>query len=527
MSKTESGGSGLGPEEISFENQTESTEDPKIIAEKLISFEESVKRFYDTEDQGLRNQAEQEVEENIESMLTTALRGRIAFGETERLDYWSWPDYWNNLLYQLRSRTPEDKASPFEEQVDNFLEKNLNLVEQADVGAFLSECNRLMDTNDPDKRKIGTTRALSVMEKAPDELNKDYYAPVNACQILSRLAQQESEEVFERTRQILKHFSPPPHITDFRYYLSEMLAGSYHSYRYRDDRPKMVENSSERAKILIQDKYGVDPKYLEKFLDLWRKVWWSTPIDAIGDQLNTFLDIETARPGVAEVLNREFGIVKFGSYPSEVLIHQYDQINDINHPYGVVIVGEANEKGKLDAQHLGHLYKQLEGKYNLRIVECDSVTTLARHLISLDKKYGSHQKISFAILISHGGDWVTELGSFGVASNLYAKHLQGRGAQRIRDFFVENPQIIMESCSAGGGGKGSMAQHLSRALHAHVTAPNVDINTAEINATFDDQSRLNLETKFRPSIRVTPTGKIEVIYNNGELEEPEEGKSQE
>lgn len=187
--------------------------------------------------------------------------------------------------------------------------------------------------------------------------------------------------------------------------------------------------------------------------------------------------LEKERQGICIVLYREFGIHNFSRYPFRALVDQYDN-KDRNLPYGVVIYPHTDKNGGFsnDVSSLDEVYKDLLGaKTAMRIYEAGSKVGVARRLVSVNKKYGEKNKISFAILGGHGEPDSMELGhsiekdqdEYELVSHTLSKYdlganspkgLRGRFAKKdpkgatiseLKTWFIDKPSIVLVSCSTG------------------------------------------------------------------------------
>jgi len=216
--------------------------------------------------------------------------------------------------------------------------------------------------------------------------------------------------------------------------------------------------------------------------------------------------IEKERPGITKQLLKEFGIKEFYRYPSQILIDQFDK-KDKNVPYGVIAYTNYDHNQAFDVNFgtLRSIYEQTKiGGLNIRIVEFDSKYGLMKRLASLDNKYGNEEKISYLILGAHGMGTSFIAGIGQIVEN---DNLEGKGVQRMKDFFIKNPEIILNSCSTGV--EGGIGQKISKTYEAKVYAPSEPTAVAAVNVSFDKDHKPKFDVKY-------PSNVLK-IYNNGEI----------
>ena len=137
------------------------------------------------------------------------------------------------------------------------------------------------------------------------------------------------------------------------------------------------------------------------------------------------------------------------------------------------------------------LYKQLEPGYTLRVLEADSKFDIGRKLVNLRRRYPQH-KISFAVIGGHGTKDSIKFGGNDEKHSLYVEDFIGKG--RIREFFEENPSIVLISCSTGV--EGGIGQELSQVMGANVLAPKTPTNIHTLRSEVKD-SRISLKAEFQ------------------------------
>lgn len=286
--------------------------------------------------------------------------------------------------------------------------------------------------------------------------------------------------------------------------------------------------SREEAGDILSSVFGIDG---EKAVTAWGNGNISLLMDSFPKNLLYLWEIEQKKPGIANILQKEFGINNFARYPQELLIRQYEQkdIKD-NLPYGVVIYPQSDYNGAFfqKSRLLEKLSGQLEGKYRLRVWEVESVLALVGALNKSRHRYGP---VSFAIIGGHGSsekiefgrsvkeDPIGLLGSAAVSTKSVLdqkKHIARNSAFSVRSAFIKNPTIILSSCSTGQ--LGGIGQEISRVAGAKVIAPPEPISTRDINAEISPDGIINFEVEYDKQ-EVSPQ-----IYHAGILQNPKTKK---
>jgi len=199
-------------------------------------------------------------------------------------------------------------------------------------------------------------------------------------------------------------------------------------------------------------------------------------------------ELETSRPGIVKSLFSEFGIKEFHRYPTNVLIKQFDT-KDQDLPYGIVLFtnDDHNDAFDLDREIIESMSKQTENKLLIRISEFQSRFSFLKNLASFNERYGKKNKIEYLLWGAHG--WQAAIGNIG---NL---QLNGKGAKRTKDFFIDKPEIILASCSTGA--EGAIAQKMSEIYNATVHAPSIPSNLEKVLVNFDSQNKLHFNVEFQ------------------------------
>lgn len=216
------------------------------------------------------------------------------------------------------------------------------------------------------------------------------------------------------------------------------------------------------------------------------------------ENISALLEIESSRPGIGKVLQQEFGINDFARYPKDILIAQYDQ-RDMKDgiPFGVVIYPRDDYNGAsyVNVSQLESLFNQLQGKSRIRIWE---VRNLSQMMTVFNKSRHKYGPISFAIITGHGTPEQIAFGKKMLGrSKLEKADLERKGISSLKLAFVDNPTIILNSCSTG------QLQGIGQAISeigANVIAPIAPTNLDSISASILDDGRINFNVKYRKNI---------------------------
>lgn len=209
-------------------------------------------------------------------------------------------------------------------------------------------------------------------------------------------------------------------------------------------------------------------------------------------------DLEKESEGSVRKLHKTFGIHDFGRYPKVMLLDQVGNLENHDTPYGVIMYPKDEWKGTFyyDAGMLEDMYRQADGKFLYRIVECAGKRDIARKMLTLDALYGDKQKVKFVYLGTHGN---SELMAFGDDykkrdSFVQKKDMQGAGAKRMRDFFDTDATLILASCETGA--PQGIGQEISKSLGIDVIAPDDGASTERVQVGFDGK-KVSFAVQFR------------------------------
>lgn len=215
------------------------------------------------------------------------------------------------------------------------------------------------------------------------------------------------------------------------------------------------------------------------------------------ENLPAAIYLESQKPGILKTLSEEFGVKNFGRYPAELLIAQYDEKDNTDKPYGVVLYPYSDWNGAFfqNKNPLREFYADVKDKYSIRVLEAGSKYDIARGLLNLKRRYGAQHKISFAVIGGHGTKNSILFGGEDERHTLMSQDLQGKGVRKTSEFFEPQPNIVLVSCSTGTNE--GIGQQLSEMMGAKVTAPEIPTNIKTLRATIDQNGKLLFDVKYQ------------------------------
>lgn len=236
-------------------------------------------------------------------------------------------------------------------------------------------------------------------------------------------------------------------------------------------------------------KFGFEEKDIPTMVKKW--VWGGGSYvympEAFSRNMGTIESIEKERPGIVKFLMSKFGIYNFGRYPEHLLIKQFDEYENQDLPYGVVMFPEDDHNAVYFdyKDELTQLASDLEDKYLIRVAEVGGKKDLSRLLVQLRLKYGKNHKISFGMLGAHGNQRVITLGN---VDNKGDREILIRDlvkySSRKYQLFEENGTLILLSCEAGV--KEGIGREVSKAANVKVVAPKESAGLESIKPLLED-----------------------------------------
>lgn len=212
------------------------------------------------------------------------------------------------------------------------------------------------------------------------------------------------------------------------------------------------------------DEWGLDTKILMDHFDIpnsnarLNSQKFNFRESVVPASLSVVSALESTEPGIARVLQEDFGLNNFYRYPPAMLLRQYQERNDTSKRYGLIWTPTIDEQDwvRNSMEAIEELYNQIEEGYSLRFFEAKQKhgpNGLARMLHTFNKKYNSGmtpRKPDFIIAVAHSFLSAPDTIHFGEQWNpksyLTTTDLSHRRLRPIKDYFEEDPDIILASC---------------------------------------------------------------------------------
>lgn len=258
----------------------------------------------------------------------------------------------------------------------------------------------------------------------------------------------------------------------------------------------IAERAFARVKQRFADRYGFELRTITKKQRIEFNQW---PLVIRG-----IIELEEKRKGAAKMLSDKYGIHMFFRYSSQMLLRQLDEETE-QKPYGIFIgsYDDFNLALAEDKERLAKISEILErGGMGLKILESGSGTDVMRHLIRLNEQYGENHKIEFMIVAAHGNPTGFLLSDYTNSreGRITVDSLEGKGVRRLKEFFVDQPEIILLSCSTGA--KGGIGEKLFAQFNTHVIAPKEPTSLERIEVVLHENRKPHFQVKFRGGKRV-------------------------
>lgn len=255
----------------------------------------------------------------------------------------------------------------------------------------------------------------------------------------------------------------------------------------------------------ILDKFKLGDDIIDHLISEWQYGGGTESYmpEAFARNIETLESIEKERPGIAKFLIEKFGIYNFGRYPESLLIKQYDEYENTEKPYGIVIFAEDDHNAAYfeDKDELEEMANDLKGEYLVRIMEAGSKEELLRLLTRMRLKYGQSHKISFAVVGAHGNKKVITLGNV----DRWDREISIRNILRYEgrkyELFEKDATIILVSCQSGK--KQGIGSKMSKVLNRTVIAPGDNSGLESIKPIFGKAGKLNFKVKYTHRARAT------------------------
>lgn len=477
-------------------------------------------------------QKRQESEDEILSTDITVLEKELDSGEPDRIS--SLVSKLNLLLVHLGGKKLQEFSQEFVvshlDQFEKILSntKNFEVVPQC-LNAINSGID-FYNSSDQESRDLLNTKKASLLERVfvavEDQIQSDQTGeiPKAYSKLFAPLIASGSPDVAKRVSELVVNFSSSKETNSHEaadFVIDELVSRSSVDEIEKYIREGVSDDSlTGKVKSILTkiiDGYGLDPEDLVKAWNLNSSDRKKLNKVKVGmsyiyrENLRVLRSLEQKHPGSAAVLGEKFGIKNFGRYPPELLVDQFEGLSDIETPYGLAIFPYADHNGSFSNldRELRDLFMQTRGHHRIRVIETGGKMGIARRLISLDKQYGSRNKISFALIAGHANP---DSIHFGEGSNtaIRAEDLLGRGFQQTSKFFDEKPTLIISGCRVGV--IGGIAQKLSRTFGTEVIAPDdFSSGISSIKVTYEN-GRPSFKVKFSRATK----GEGATVFDEGE-----------
>lgn len=428
--------------------------------------------------------------------------------ESEIMELLKYPDFSHDALRQIISllknsyhgttkfdiedeKQGEEYRSIYELQrqwVENFFERNLEKIEKAklpeDKKSFSTEAITEYALHNSSEEKV---LAAQILYRNHKQMEKDLRTGNGGARgfglILAYGTEEQEKDIQQKLIEYVgTHAALGVQDRLIMYHFLNALFNSQWS-----DKSQEGLNIVRGLFKQVLDDYNVSA---DKFLNTWLDVGYQ-PRDTYF-HLQSMASLEKSNPGIVSFLFKNFGITNFHRYSAEILIKQYEQYEDTDVPYGVVILPYSDHNGAFESAWLiKDLDAQLKDKYAIRIFECGSKQDIGRALLSADKKYNpNHEeshKISFALIGGHGSKETIQFGAraSNLRSHLTYEDLAGKGVSKTGSFFKKNSTIVLKSCSTGA--QGGIGQRISEISGLTVIGPPEPTSVSGITATETDK----------------------------------------
>lgn len=299
---------------------------------------------------------------------------------------------------------------------------------------------------------------------------------------------EEAENNYIQT--LYEHFLEKPE--DYRVILSCISANN-----------GVIQEMGARQIFEILKKYNLNRVDTDIMINKWILGGGSTKYmpEAFSKNIETIKSIEADRPGITKFLIEKFGIYNFGRYPDNLLIKQYDEYENQNLPYGVIVFAEDDHNGVYFEykDELAGMARDLSDKYIIRIAEVGGKKDLMRLFIRLRLKYAQNHKISFGILGAHGNESVITLGDVENIGDreIYTRNVIKYGNRKY-NLFEENATLILLSCQSGE--KNAIGSKVSKVMNVTTIAPKDSSGLESIKSTLKE-GNLTFKVKYSHHVK--------------------------
>jgi hypothetical protein len=226
--------------------------------------------------------------------------------------------------------------------------------------------------------------------------------------------------------------------------------------------------------------------------------------------VNTISRLEVQRPGAAKELMDKFGIRNFARFPVEVLVDQFDNRDDADTPYGVMVMSTADKRGAFKSDTKRALVKQIADQskaigQHFRIFEFNGNVELSRIPFKLHWRY--KKPISYLAWVNHSSfDNFRTGAGIGQDNYLYQHQVQElcdadkfkTYRQWIGSLFTARATGALDACTAGDDG--AIGQTLCNLLGIPFNAPSKPTALIEVNME-DNSEGVSLSATYSDPVK--------------------------
>ncbi len=275
------------------------------------------------------------------------------------------------------------------------------------------------------------------------------------------------------------------------------------------------EQTEEGIQIVIAQlkKYQLDP---DEIISSWcrsapQELW----LEMMERNFEYLPALERKRPGICEMLVREFGIKNFGRYNPSQLIMQYDDRNRTDLPYGMVAFPDYDWSGQF--YHRVNTYTELARSIfqhvTTRVIEVDGAADLARKILLSNARYNptGDNLIRFGVVAAHADPVSMTLGDKHGSKRreLTVDQLRKHPdlVRRVCACFDPEAPVVFDGCRTGR--LNSLAQEFSKYGLRSTGSYNAWTEVRSFNPKVEHNKKVTFNPKFRRSPVRT--------YYNGQL----------
>lgn len=227
----------------------------------------------------------------------------------------------------------------------------------------------------------------------------------------------------------------------------------------------------------------------------------------VRDNLRTIQRLESHTPGSAVALRKQFGLRNLSRYPLQLLVQQYQERDDADLPYGVMIYSTYDHN---DALYVYNLHDKLltlhkaaqEAGFGLRLYECASITGVARALLSAKHTY--HRKLGFIVGVGHGWEEGVTLSkreddrsSLTVDDLWMTAYDNPKRRERYRELFALGATGALFSCNTGQ--EFGVGDALADFLDLPLTAPTARVSCKRLGG-HPSQEGFDVTIQYEPDV---------------------------